>query len=85
MKGYTATTASRWASALVMAFALVITLACQSEPLGADLSSDALEPAGETVPFELRFDRPFLWAVENRATGTILFLGIVTDPREEST
>ncbi len=36
-------------------------------------------------PFELRLDRPFLWAVENRATGTLLFLGIVTDPGEEST
>jgi serpin B len=40
-------------------------------------------PAGP--PFELRLDRPFLWAIENRLTGTILFLGIVTDPREEST
>ena len=37
------------------------------------------------APFDLRLDRPFLWAVENRLTGTILFLGIVTDPREEST
>jgi serine protease inhibitor len=37
------------------------------------------------APFDLRLDRPFLWAVENRVTGTILFLGIVTDPREEST
>jgi serpin B len=37
------------------------------------------------APFELRLDRPFLWAVENRVSGTILFLGIVTDPREEST
>ena len=36
-------------------------------------------------PFELRLDRPFLWAIEDRRTGTILFLGIVTDPREEST
>jgi serine protease inhibitor len=36
-------------------------------------------------PFELRLDRPFLWAVENRRTGTILFMGIVTDPGEEST
>lgn len=39
-------------------------------------------------PFDLHLDRPFLWAVENRATGTILFLGIVTDPSqtpEEST
>jgi serpin B len=37
------------------------------------------------APFDLRLDRPFLWAVEDRTTGTILFLGIVTDPREEST
>jgi serine protease inhibitor len=37
------------------------------------------------APFELRLDRPFLWAIENRSSGTILFLGIVTDPREEST
>jgi serine protease inhibitor len=39
-------------------------------------------------PFELRLDRPFLWAVEDRRTGTLLFLGIVTDPTqtpEEST
>jgi serine protease inhibitor len=36
------------------------------------------------TPFELRLDRPFLWAIEDRRTGTILFLGIVTDPREES-
>lgn len=39
-------------------------------------------------PFELRLDRPFLWAVEDRRTGTLLFLGIVTDPSqtpEEST
>ncbi|HEX5617757.1 MAG TPA: serpin family protein [Solirubrobacteraceae bacterium] len=39
-------------------------------------------------PFELRLDRPFLWAIEDRRTGTLLFLGIVTDPTqtpEEST
>jgi serpin B len=35
--------------------------------------------------FEMRLDRPFLWAVEDRRTDTLLFLGIVTDPREEST
>jgi serine protease inhibitor len=40
-----------------------------------------------TPPFELRLDRPFLWAVEDRRTGTLLFLGTVTDPTrtEEST
>ena len=36
-------------------------------------------------PFDFRLDRPFLWAIEDRRTGTILFLGIVTDPRKEST
>jgi serine protease inhibitor len=33
-------------------------------------------------PFEFRLDRPFLWAIEDRPTGTLLFLGIVTDPTE---
>jgi serine protease inhibitor len=40
------------------------------------------------TPFELRLDRPFLWAIEDRPTGTLLFMGIVTDPSqtpEEST
>jgi serine protease inhibitor len=36
-------------------------------------------------PFDLRLDRPFLWAIEHRPTGTLLFMGIVTDPTEEST
>jgi serpin B len=31
-------------------------------------------------PFDLRFDRPFVWAVEHRASGTLVFLGRVTDP-----
>jgi serine protease inhibitor len=40
------------------------------------------------TPFELRFDRPFLWAIEDRRSDTLLFMGIVTDPSqtaEEST
>jgi serine protease inhibitor len=40
------------------------------------------------VPFDLRLDRPFLWAIEDRDSGTLLFLGRVTDPSgtsEEST
>ena len=31
-------------------------------------------------PFDLRLDRPFLWAIEHRESGTLLFLGRVTDP-----
>jgi serine protease inhibitor len=31
-------------------------------------------------PFDLRLDRPFLWAIEHRDSGTLLFLGRVTDP-----
>ena len=45
-------------------------------------------PARPPVPFELRLDRPFLWAIEHRPSGTLLFLGRVTDPSrtsEEST
>ena len=35
-------------------------------------------------PFHLIFDRPFLWAVEHRATGIPLFVGRVRKPRERS-
>jgi serpin B len=47
--------------------------------IGFELSA----PGGPRV--DLRLDRPFAWAIEHVQTGTILFLGIVTDPREEST
>jgi serpin B len=36
------------------------------------------------TPFELRLDRPFLWAIEDRRTGTLLFMGIVADPSKTS-
>jgi serine protease inhibitor len=36
----------------------------------------------EPPPFDLRLDRPFLWAIEDRPSGTLLFMGIVTDPEE---
>jgi serpin B len=36
------------------------------------------------TPFALRLDRPFLWAIEDRRTGTLLFMGIVSDPSETS-
>jgi serpin B len=34
-------------------------------------------------PFEMRLDRPFLWAIEDAASGTLLFLGIVRDPSRD--
>lgn len=34
-----------------------------------------------TVPIEVRVDRPFLFAIQHRASGTCLFLGRVSDPR----
>jgi serpin B len=34
-------------------------------------------------PFELKLDRPFLWAIEDAASGTLLFLGIVRDPSRD--
>lgn len=32
-------------------------------------------------PIEVRVDRPFLFAIQHRATGTCLFLGRIADPR----
>jgi serine protease inhibitor len=37
-------------------------------------------PVEVIEPFDLRLDRPFLWAIEHRDSGTLLFLGRVTDP-----
>jgi serine protease inhibitor len=34
-----------------------------------------------SMPPELRFDRPFLFAIRERSTGTLLFMGRVGDPR----
>jgi serpin B len=43
----------------------------------ARASSAELDPP---EPFDLRLDRPFLWAIEHRDSGTLMFLGRVTDP-----
>jgi serpin B len=34
----------------------------------------------DSAPPEIRFDRPFLFAIRERLTGTILFVGVVNDP-----
>ena len=36
----------------------------------------------ETPPLDLRVNRPFLWFIRDRETGSVLFLGRVDDPRE---
>jgi serpin B len=36
--------------------------------------------APTSAPSELRFDRPFLFVLRERLTGTILFMGIINDP-----
>ena len=45
-------------------------------------------PLDPPTRFDIRLDRPFTWAIEHRGSGTLLFLGRVTDPgstAEEST
>jgi serpin B len=39
--------------------------------------------ASTEPPFELVADRPFTWAIEDAASGTLLFVGVVDDPTEE--
>jgi serine protease inhibitor len=41
-------------------------------------------PVNQPPPFDLRLDRPFLWAIEHRPSGALLFLGAVTDPEERT-
>lgn len=38
-------------------------------------------PVQRPPPLEFKVDRPFLFAIQHRPTGTCLFLGRVTDPR----
>jgi len=34
-------------------------------------------------PIELRLDRPFIYAIQDQVTGSVLFLGRVTNPAGE--
>ena len=42
---------------------------------------DAGISADASKPIELRVDRPFLFFIHNRATGAILFMGRVANPK----
>ncbi len=42
----------------------------------------AMRPEPKPEPVVVRVDRPFLFAVQHRASGACLFLGRVSDPRE---
>jgi serpin B len=41
----------------------------------------SLNPAPPSEPTIVRVDRPFLFAVQHRSSGTCLFIGRVADPR----
>ena len=38
----------------------------------------------EGVPMTVKVDRPFLFAIQHRASGACLFLGRVTDPQADA-
>jgi serpin B len=38
-------------------------------------------PPPRRQPFEMRIDRPFVFAIEDEPSSTLLFLGVVRDPR----
>lgn len=44
-------------------------------------AATSVEIVVESAPLPLVFDRPFLFAIRERLTGTILFLGAIGDPR----
>lgn len=44
-------------------------------------AATSVEIVVESAPLQLVFDRPFLFAIRERLTGTILFLGAIGDPR----
>lgn len=44
-------------------------------------AATSVEIVVESAPERLVFDRPFLFAIRERLTGTILFVGVIGDPR----
>lgn len=44
-------------------------------------AATAVEVGVTSAPQVMRFDRPFLFAIRERYSGTILFLGVIGDPR----
>jgi serine protease inhibitor len=51
-----------------------------SAATGTEMRATAIMPPRED--FNLVFDRPFLLAITDQESGTILFLGIIGDPKE---
>lgn len=45
------------------------------------MAAGSAAPRPKPKPIELKLDRPFLFAIQHRASGTCLFLGRVTDPK----
>jgi serpin B len=49
--------------------------------VAAGATGGIMEPTSAEVVVPVRVDKPFLFAVRDKATGAIVFLGRVTDPR----
>jgi serpin B len=67
-------------AALQKAFVEVNETGTEAAAVTGIMMSDAAEPLAPPNPFEMIVDRPFLFLIEDHATGTILFIGVVFDP-----
>jgi serpin B len=79
-KGMVAQGPSPYVSAVIhKTFVDVNEQGTEAAAVTAMMMAGSAMPKPET-PFEMKVDRPFFFAIANRESGAIVFMGIVNDP-----